>query len=110
MVPSPYPAATAANTTKKKRTHHINKSHIGATYEAVYQCLSKLNNINLPQSMNRITTNGNIKIMLVKNKLIKEVSPEENLREEFLTYKYYSISLKGQDYIKRYESVKELLS
>lgn len=96
--------------TRKKRKPPTNKAQIGATYEAVYQCLSKLNDLSLPQSMNRITQNGKIKIVLVKNNLIKEISPEQNLREEFLTYKYYSISVKGQDYIKRYESVKELLS
>ena len=64
----------------------------------------------LPQSMNRIPTNGKLKIFLVKNGLIKEVEPKDNLREEYLTYRYYSINLKRQDYIKRYESFKELVS
>lgn len=56
--------------------------------------------------MNRITTNGNGKIFLVKDKLIKEVNPEDNSRQEYLTYRYYSIDTKDQDYIKRYESFK----
>ena len=64
----------------------------------------------LPQSMNRIPTNGKLKIFLVKNGLIKEVEPKDNLREEYLTNRYYSINLKRQDYIKRYESFKELVS
>lgn len=60
--------------------------------------------------MNRITTNGNIKIFLVKHKLIKENAPEDNLKSEYLAYRYYSIDTKGQDYIKRYEGFKELIS
>jgi hypothetical protein len=59
--------------------------------------------------MNRITTNANVKIFLVKHKLIKEIPPEENLKAEYLTYRYYSIEIKGQDYIKRYELFKELI-
>lgn len=95
----------------RQRGHYSPKTaQIGATYESVYQVLKRLNNLTLPQSMNRITTNGNIKIFLVKNKLIKEASPEDNLREEYLTYRYYSINTKGQDYIKSYESFKELIT
>ncbi|MGD9674649.1 MAG: hypothetical protein AB7U98_14365 [Candidatus Nitrosocosmicus sp.] len=60
--------------------------------------------------MNRISTKGNVKVFLVKNGLIREVNPENNLRDEYLTYRYYSRNTRGQDYIKRYESFKELLT
>jgi predicted transcriptional regulator len=60
--------------------------------------------------VNSITTNCNIKIFLVKHKLIREVSPEDNLKSEYLTYRYYSIGVKGQEYLKRYEGFKELIS
>jgi len=59
--------------------------------------------------MNRIATNSNVKIFLVKHKLIRGIPPEENLKEEYLTYRYYSIETKGPDYIKRYELFKELI-
>ena len=60
--------------------------------------------------MNRITTNGNVKVFLLKQRLIKEISPENNLKQEYLTYRYYSIDTKGQEYIKRFEVFKELLT
>ena len=101
---------TTTNNKRGRYKGYTNTSQIGATYESVYQCLKRLNNLTLPQSMNRISTNGNVKIFLVKNKLIKEIDPEDNLREEYLTYRYYSIDTKGQDYIKRYESFKELIT
>ena len=66
-----------------------------STYDAVFNCLKRLNNITLPRSMNRITTNGNVKIFLVKHKLIREIDPDNDLRAEYLTYRYYSIDLKG---------------
>ncbi|HKO65352.1 MAG TPA: hypothetical protein VJU13_09135 [Candidatus Nitrosocosmicus sp.] len=47
--------------------------------------------------MNRIATNSNVKIFLVKHKLIRGIPPEENLKEEYLTYRYYSIETKGPD-------------
>jgi hypothetical protein len=79
---------TTTTISPRKRNHLSNKSQIGSTYDAAFIVLKRLNNITLPQSMNRITANGNIKIFLVKNQLIKEVSPEVNLREEYLTYRY----------------------
>ena len=100
---------TAPNTTTK-RSRSVSYNSAKSTYDAAYNVLKRLNTLTLPQSMNRITTNGNIKVFLVKNGLIHEVNPENNLREEYLTYRYYSINTKGQDYIKRYESFKELLN
>ena len=94
----------------KIRNNNQLKDKTRSTYDAVYNSLKKLNNLTLPQSMNRITTNGNVKVFLVKHKLIKKIDPEDNLRQEYLTYRYYSIDTKGQDYIKRYESFKELIS
>jgi hypothetical protein len=107
LIPTP-------TTIPKKRNYHHSPANkggqIGATYESVYQCLRKLNNLTLPQSMNKITTNRNVKLFLAKHNLISEVKPEDNLREEYLTYRYYCISLRGQEYLKRYESFKELIS
>jgi hypothetical protein len=97
-------------TTKRSRSSSHLIDSAKSTYDAAYNVLKRLNNLTLPQSMNRITSNGNIKVFLVKNGLIHEVDPENNLREEYLTYKYYSIDTKGQEYIKRYESFKELLT
>ena len=106
-------ATTTTNTANKKgrpRNNPPNTTQIGATYESVYQCLKRLNNLTLPQSMNRISTNANVKIFLVKHKLIKEVNADHNLRAEYLTCRYYSIDTKGQDYLKRYECFKELIT
>jgi len=101
------PTTTTTTTPKKKRHIPWNKGQI---YESVYRCLKRLNDLTLPQSMNKITTNGNIKLFLSKYDLIAEVKPEDNLREEYLTYRYYCISLRGQEYLKRYESFKEMIS
>lgn len=97
-------------TTVVRRKSNNNIDQAKSTYEAAYNILKRLNTLTLPQSMNRITTNGNIKIFIAKYNLISEVNPEDNLREEYLTYRYYCISLRGQEYLKRYESFKELIS
>lgn len=100
------PASSPHQTTRKKSIADWYTS----TFEAVYNSLKKLNNMTLPQSMNRITSNGNVKVFLVKHGLIKEIDPEDNLKQEYLTYRYYSIDTKGQEYLKRYESFKELIT
>jgi hypothetical protein len=114
MIPITETTTTKSNTTAvnppKKRSRSTIYDSAKSTYDAAYFCLKRLENLSLPQSMNRITTNGNVKVFLVKKGLISEVNPENNLREEYLTYKYYSINPKGQYYIKRYESFKELIS
>lgn len=56
---------------KKRRRNLSNESQSGSTYDAAYNVLKKLYNMTLPLSMNRITINGNIKVFLVKNGLIK---------------------------------------
>jgi predicted transcriptional regulator len=98
---------TISNISKIKKKASADQAK--STYEAVYNILKKLENSTLPLSMSRITTNGNVKIFLVKNELVKEVEPKDNLKQEYLTYRYYSINPKGQEYIKRYESFKELI-
>lgn len=97
-------SSKASKTNKKSSTDQAK-----STYDAVYNILKKLEDSALPLSMSRITTNGNVKIFLVKNELIKEVDPKDNLKQEYLIYRYYSINPKGQEYIKRYESFKELI-
>lgn len=98
---------TSLNISKIKKKSNTDQAK--STYDAVYNILKKLENSALPLSMSRITTNGNVKIFLINNGLIKEVDPKDNLKQEYLTYRYYSISYKGQEYIKRYESFKELI-
>jgi hypothetical protein len=86
--------------TPTRRSIINKKDSVISTYDAGYNILKRLNNMTLSHSMNRIPTNGSIQIFLEKRGLIKEVALENNHREEYLTFRYYSISIKGQGYIK----------
>lgn len=92
-----------------------NNSHLdgnlnnNSTYEAVYRLLLNLNKLNKPVTLGRVTNQINIKKLLVKHELIQEADTKNTLTGRYLTYKYYTISPKGQEYIKRYEALKELL-
>jgi hypothetical protein len=70
----------------------INKSkkrmdQVKSTYDAVFNIL-KRETLTLPQSMNRDTTNGSLKLFLVKNSLIKEINLKDNLNRAYLSYRY----------------------
>lgn len=80
-----------------------------STYEAVYKVLLNLNRLTKPVTIGRITNQINIKKLLVKHELIQEADTKNTLSGRYLTYKYYQISPKGQEYLKRYESFRELL-
>lgn len=110
IIPSSSSSSELETTTKKHRINYRHALQNTNIYDASFSVLKTLNNKTLPQSMNRITTNSNVKIFLVKNKLIKEIPAEDNLKAEYLTYKYYSIDLKGQEFIQKYEEFKKLVS
>jgi hypothetical protein len=68
----PLSAETKPQATRGK--NNMNKDQARSTFEAVYNSLKKPNNMTLPQSMNRITSNGNVKSFLVKHHgLVKEI-------------------------------------
>ncbi len=58
----PLSAETKPPATRGK--NNMNKDRAKSTFEAVYNSLKKLNNMTLPQSMNCITSNGNVKVFL----------------------------------------------
>ncbi|VFJ12403.1 protein of unknown function [Candidatus Nitrosocosmicus franklandus] len=59
--------------------------------------------------MGSVTNQINIKKLLVKHELIQEADIKNILTGKYLTYKYYQMSSKGQEYIKRYKALRELL-
>jgi predicted transcriptional regulator len=89
---------------KSKRSEH--KTH----YDSLYDALSYLSYYPIPLTKYRIATNKQILFSLLSNQFIQEVTDKNLLlNSEYNDVPHYVISPKGMEYVKRYESLKELL-
>lgn len=86
---------------KEYRTH----------YYCVNDALLYLKNQPIPLTKYKISTNKHTLVSLLSNQFIKPVTNKNPiLNSEYTGVPHYVISPKGIDYIKRYESLKQLFS
>ena len=79
-------------------------------YDCVYDALLYLRNQPIPLTKYRISTNKHTLSSLLANQFIKPVTKNLILNSEYTDVPHYVISPKGIEYIKRYESLKQLFS
>jgi len=101
-------STTTTNKRGRRKGGYYHQQYI--IYDQVYAALKSMSNKIIPLTINRISTSNSVKYFLVKNELIKDVKPEDNLKAEYLIYKYYTIEPKGMLFINRFESFKELFN
>ena len=78
-------------------------------YDSVYGSLLYLKNQPIPLTKYRISTNKHTLSSLLSNEFIKAVTNKNLiLNREYMDVPHYVISPKGLEYIKRYESLKQL--
>jgi predicted transcriptional regulator len=88
---------------RKKQQHNTH-------YDAIYDALIYLSHYPIPLTKHRISTNKNVLSSLLSKQFISPVNDKDlliNNRYENVTH--YSISQKGIEYIKLYESLQQLL-
>src|ERR1044072_6290856 len=79
-------------------------------YDSLYDTLIYLSQYPIPLTKHRISTNRNILFSLLSKQLIKPVADKNLLiRSEYVNIPHYVISMKGIEYIRRYESLQQLL-
>jgi predicted transcriptional regulator len=80
-------------------------------YDCVYDALLYLKNQPIPLTKYRISTNKHTLTSLLSNQFIKPVTNKKFiLNSEYTDVPHYTISPKGIEYIKRYESLKQLFT
>ena len=80
-------------------------------YDSLYTALSYLSHYPIPLTKYRITTNKHVILSLLTNQFILLVTDKNLLlNSEYDDAPHYVISPKGIEYIKRYESLKQLFS
>ena len=80
-------------------------------YECVYDALLYLKNQPIPLTKYRISTNQHTISSLLSNQFVEPVTNNNSiLNSEYTDVPHYIISPKGIEYIKRYESLKQLYS
>jgi hypothetical protein len=80
-------------------------------YDCVYDALLYLRNKPTPLTKYRISTNKHTLSSLLSNQFIKPVTNKDLiLNSEYIDVLHYTISPKGIEYIKRYESLKQLFT
>src|SRR4029078_3096255 len=80
-------------------------------YDCVYDALLYLKNQPIPLTKYRISTNKHTLTSLLSNQFIKPVTNKKFiLNSEYTDVPHYTISQKGIEYIKRYESLKQLFT
>ena len=80
-------------------------------YDCVYDALLYLKNQPIPLTKYRISTNKHTISSLLSNQFVKPVTNKNPLlNSEYTDVPHYIISPKGIEYIKRYESLKQLYS
>jgi len=80
-------------------------------YDCVYDALLYLKNQPIPLTKYRISTNKHTLTSLLSNQFIKPVTNKNLiLNSEYTDVPHYTISPKGIEYIKRYESLKQLFT
>lgn len=78
-------------------------------YDSLYDALLYLSQYPIPLTKYRIATNKHIIMSLLSNQLIQIVDDKNLLlRSEYSDIPHYVISPKGIEYIKQYESLKQL--
>lgn len=94
--------------TKDHRTK--DKKEYNTHYDSLYDTLIYLSQYPIPLTKHRISTNRNVLFSLLSNQLIKPVVNKNLLiNSEYEDVTHYVISMKGMEYIKRYESLRQLL-
>lgn len=79
-------------------------------YDSIYETLMYLSQYPIPLTKHRISTNRNVLFSLLSKQLIKPVVDKNYLiKREYENVPHYVISMKGIEYIKRYESLQQLL-
>ncbi len=78
-------------------------------YDSLYDVLSYLSQYIIPLTKYRIATNKHILLSLLSNEFIHRVTNKDLLlNSDYIDVPHYVISPKGIEYIKRYESLKQL--
>ncbi|MDQ3083263.1 MAG: hypothetical protein M3Q77_00425 [Thermoproteota archaeon] len=78
-------------------------------YDSLYDALLYLSHYPIPLTKYRITTNKHVLLSLLSNQFIQLVTDKNLLLKcEYDDVPHYVISPKGIEYIKRYESLKQL--
>ena len=80
-------------------------------YDSLYNTLLYLSQYPIPLTKYRITTNKHVLLSLLSNQFIQLVTDKNLLlNSKYDDVPHYVISIKGNDFIKRYESLKQLFS
>lgn len=80
-------------------------------YDSIYYTLIHLSQYPIPLTKHRISTNRNVLFSLLSKQLIKPVVDKDFLiKSEYENIPHYIISMKGIEYIKRYEFLQQLLA
>ena len=93
------------------RDHRTKQNKIFNThYDSLYVALLYLSQYPIPLTKHRISTNRNVLNSLLSKDLIKPVINKNLLiNREYANVTHYVISPKGVEYLKRFESLKQLL-
>lgn len=80
-------------------------------YDSLYTALSYLSEYTIPLTKYRITTNKQVILSLLSNQFIQPVADKNLLLDsDYDDVPHYVISPKGFEYIKRYESLRQLFT
>jgi predicted transcriptional regulator len=94
---------------KVQKAKDRNKQH-NTHYDAIYDVLIYLSRYPIPLTKHRISTNKNVLSSLLSKQLISPVRDKDLLvNDKYENVTHYIISQKGTEYIKRYESLQQLL-
>ena len=98
---------------KHHNTHYDSlydrKKHHNTHYDSLYDILLYLSYYPIPLTKYRISTNKNVLSSLISKQLIHPVHNKDLLiNNKYQDVTHYAISPKGIEYIKRYESFKQL--
>ena len=93
----------------KKRDQKSKGKEYKTHYDSLYDVLSYLSQYIIPLTKYRIATNKHILLSLLSNEFICRVTNKDLLlNSDYMDVPHYVISPKGIEYIKRYESLKQL--
>jgi len=100
-------AVIPSQKSKVKEKVNVYRTH----YDCLFDALLYLKNQPIPLTKYRISTNKHTLSSLLSNQFIRLVTNKNLiLNSEYTDVPHYVISSKGIEYIKRYESLKQLFS
>lgn len=106
-----FEAGMAAVIRSRKSKSKVKAKGYRTHYDCVYDALLYLKNQPIPLTKYRISTNKHTLTSLLSNQFIKPVTNKNLiLNSEYTDVPHYTISPKGIEYIKRYESLKQLFT